>query len=574
MSDDLSLQQRLEFLQLDEKRRTALKSIKPMIDRDLPAALDAFYAHVARFPELAKFFRDTAHMAGAKNAQLRHWDNISSANFTQDYVRSVTTIGQTHARIGLEPRWYIGGYALITEFLIHTLVEESWPRGLFQRNGGKSGEVADALGALTKAIFLDMDYAISVYLQASEQSRLKAETEQAAVAKQAAEERAAAARQIEEDRATARREAEEERAALAREQSSVIAALTHSLDQMASGNLTYRLSEKFPPEYAKLQEDFNRSLSSLQNVIEGISSSTAEVANAAAEISASTMDLAQRTEKQAAGLVETSSSMEEISATVRKTAENATASAHQIATSDPRSPQTAAATSRQARSTRWRGSRNRRRKIADIIGVIDEIARQTNLLALNAAVEAARAGDAGRGFAVVASEVRSLAQRSSQAAKDITGLITTSTGQVKEGVGLVNQAGNALHRDRRRRSATWPSWWPTSPRQRRAGARASIRSTRRWRRWTRGTQQNSALVEENAATAKQLEGNAAEMNTQVSFFKLGNKPAHPVAPTQTLWPAAAKNTARPSADLAAKAARPRASMTATAFKMDPRDQDF
>ena len=92
----------------------------------------------------------------------------------------------------------------------------------------------------------------------------------------------------------------------------------------------------------------------------------------------------------------------------------------------------------------WRRSRKSSRKISDIIGVIDEIARQTNLLALNAAVEAARAGEAGRGFAVVASEVRSLAQRSSQAAKDIKDLITNSNNQVKDGVDLVNKAGTAL----------------------------------------------------------------------------------------------------------------------------------
>ena len=119
------------------------------------------------------------------------------------------------------------------------------------------------------------------------------------------------------------------------------------------------------------------------------------------------------------------------------------------------------------------------RKISDIIGVIDEIARQTNLLALNAAVEAARAGEAGRGFAVVASEVRSLAQRSSQAAKDIKDLITNSSSQVQEGVELVNQAGASLDRDRRVDQAAWPTSWPTSPRPAPSSRPGSSRSTRR-----------------------------------------------------------------------------------------------
>jgi methyl-accepting chemotaxis protein len=563
MTNDLSLQQRLEFIQLDDKRRAALKSIKPAIDRDLPAALDAFYAHVAKFPELAKFFRDTAHMAGAKNAQIRHWSNISSANFTEDYIRSVNAIGQAHARIGLEPRWYIGGYALITEFLIHALVEEQWPKGLFQRNSHKPADVANALGALVKAIFLDMDYAISVYLEASEQGQHKARAEQAAVAKQAAEERAAAARQIEEERAAAQKQAEEERAALARQQADVIVALTRGLDQMATGNLTYRLSEKFPPEYAKLQEDFNRSLSSLQNIIEGISSSTTEVSSAAAEISTSTTDLAERTEKQAASLVETSSSMEEIAATVKKTAENAQ-EADEIATGARDSAARGGDVTANAINAMARIEESSR-KIADIIGVIDEIARQTNLLALNAAVEAARAGDAGRGFAVVASEVRSLAQRSSQAAKDITGLISGSSDQVRQGVDLVNQAGKSLNEIVEAIAHVAQLVHDIAN----ASAEQSLgleQINQALSHMDEMTQQNSALVEQNAATAKQLEYNAAAMNTQVSFFKLGPKPTLAAPPIQTPRPAA---TAK-----AAKAARPRPSMTATALKLAPGDQMF
>ena len=135
--------------------------------------------------------------------------------------------------------------------------------------------------------------------------------------------------------------------------------------------------------------------------------------------------------------------MEEISATVKKNAENAQAANQSAAI--PATSRNAAARWSPRRSMPWPRSKNSSRKISDIISVIDEIARQTNLLALNAAVEAARAGEAGRGFAVVASEVRSLAQRSSQAAKDIKDLITNSNGQVKDGVDLVNRAGGSLN---------------------------------------------------------------------------------------------------------------------------------
>ena len=180
----------------------------------------------------------------------------------------------------------------------------------------------------------------------------------------------------------------------------------------------------------------------MQETINAIAASTSEVTNASAEISTSTTDLSKRTEQQSASLEQTSASLEEIYTTVKKNAESAQqanqATSGTRAVADRGGQVVAKAVAAMARIDELS------RKISDIIGVIDEIARQTNLLALNAAVEAARAGDAGRGFAVVASEVRSLAQRASQAAKDIKDLITNSNGQVREGVDLVNQAGGAL----------------------------------------------------------------------------------------------------------------------------------
>ncbi len=157
------------------------------------------------------------------------------------------------------------------------------------------------------------------------------------------------------------------------------------------------------------------------------------------------------------------------------------------------------------------------RKISDIIGVIDEIARQTNLLALNAAVEAARAGEAGRGFAVVASEVRSLAQRSSQAAKDIKDLITNSNSQVKDGVDLVNKAGTALNEivESIKKVAAVMSDIAAASAEQAAGIEQVNKALTQM---DEVTQQNSALVEENAATAKTLEQQARGMSDEVGVF--------------------------------------------------------
>jgi len=364
----------------------------------------------------------------------------------------------------------------------------------------------DEIGWMAKAVVVFRDAAV-------EKGRLEA---------QAAQQRAQAdelrLRNDEE-----RRKAAEAQAQAAQEQAAAVAALAAGLDKLAEGDLTVRLDEGFTAGYQRIKDDFNHTIETLRETIAGIAGSTSEVANAAAEISTSTTDLSQRTEEQAASLEQTSASMEEIAATVKQNADNAR-QANAFADGTRAAADRGGAVVAQAVEAMSRIAESSH-KISDIIGVIDEIARQTNLLALNAAVEAARAGEAGRGFAVVASEVRSLAQRSSQAAKDINTLITHSSGRVQEGVDLVNRAGGSLSEivDSIKRVADIVADIANASMEQATGLEQINKALTQM---DEVTQQNSALVEENAATAKTLENQSEAVTQRLSSFRFGTDAAH------------------------------------------------
>jgi methyl-accepting chemotaxis protein len=294
--------------------------------------------------------------------------------------------------------------------------------------------------------------------------------------------------------------------------------LVPELNKLADGDFNIALSSLGrADEIGQISAAIEMVVDKVGSTIGNIKVSATEVSSASAEISTSTTDLSQRTEEQAASLEETSAAMEQMSATVRKNAENARQANDFASETNVVAERGGAVVSNAV--TAMAKIEESSRKISDIIGVIDEIARQTNLLALNAAVEAARAGEAGRGFAVVASEVRSLAQRSSQAAKDIKDLITNSNGQVKDGVDLVNRAGLSLQEivASIQKVTTIVSEIANASNEQATGIDEINKALTQM---DETTQQNSALVEENAATAKTLEDQARSMDERVAVFRL------------------------------------------------------
>lgn len=166
------IQSRLDFAQIDIETRQALREVKPLVDKWLPEILDGFYRHVGQFPEMAKHFPTAAVAQHAKAMQIRHWATITAADFDQVYVESVRRIGTVHSRVGIEPRWYIGGYGYLLSQLLEAIEGEMGSGGWFGRR--HRARKARYLSAITKAALLDMDYAISVYVDAG--ARDKSET--------------------------------------------------------------------------------------------------------------------------------------------------------------------------------------------------------------------------------------------------------------------------------------------------------------------------------------------------------------------------------------------------------------
>jgi len=225
-------------------------------------------------------------------------------------------------------------------------------------------------------------------------------------------------------------------------QKTVVEALGVGLNELAKGNLMVSIPAKFPDEYEDLRQDFNRAIRALKNAMQAVVDNAGSIRLETKEISSAAGDLAERTEKQAASLEETAAAIEQLTSSVLSATESAD-KVSAMAMDAQKSAELGGDVSREANEA-MEEIRKSSQEISKITSVIDEIAFQTNLLALNAGVEAARAGDAGRGFAVVATEVRSLAQRSSDAASEINALISASGQQVKAGVELVTQTGAAL----------------------------------------------------------------------------------------------------------------------------------
>jgi methyl-accepting chemotaxis protein len=515
-----NIEKRLEFMELSREDATKIAELGPVIERELPKALDRFYARAGKTPETARFFRSADHMAAAKQAQLGHWANIAKGNFGTDYADHVLAIGRVHAKIGLEPQWYIGGYAIIVDHLVQAAVKEHFPkRGLFAGKGADAETVGEMIGNLAKAVLLDMDLSISVYIDEKEAALKKTQ-----------------ARMLEDANA-------------------ISEIFGRAISAIADKQLDHQITDELPENYHALRDTFNAAAAELADTIARIESSASQIKVESEQIHNSADNLAKRTEQQAASVEETAAALEEITATVAdstKRAEEANALAARTKAGAERSGEVV--TQAVAAMDAIESSSN---EISNIIGVIDEIAFQTNLLALNAGVEAARAGDAGKGFAVVAQEVRELAQRSAKAAKEIKSLITNSSLQVKSGVALVAETGKALGTivsEVGEISSHINAIYQAAREQTTAltDINHSVNTM------DQGTQQNAAMVQDANAASQNLAQESGRINDMLGEFNTGRPrarlqaatPARPIASSKVTIsapaPAPVKKAAAPA----------------------------
>jgi len=462
----------LSFYDLGVADWSRLPRIAAAIEKHAPAALAGFYDQIAAQPETSRHFGSRTAMDLAKSKQLDHWRRLFSGEPGADYLDRAATVGLVHARIGLEPKWYVGGYATILSEVIIRIIEAA-PPVLGRRR------TAQTVATLVKLALYDMTVALGSYFK------------------------------VDEDRGA------------------MIDKMGDALSRLAEGDFTARL-EGLPPAFARIEDDFENMRSHITAALSEVAEVSDAIRTGALEIQHASDDLARRTENQAATLEESAAALDGLTTGIARGAAEAGDARGAVEQSRDEAIEGAAVVLDAVRA--MDGIQKGSAEIGKIVDVIDGIAFQTNLLALNAGVEAARAGEAGKGFAVVATEVRALAQRSADAARDIKQLIAASSEQVGKGAALVSRSGAAFDSIVARVHDV--AGLVTSISERAAEQSLGLGHVNgAVREMDLVTQQNAAMVEQATAASRSLATEATRLADLVQRFHLtsgGQAPARAV----------------------------------------------
>ncbi len=392
---DPILRERLTLFGLGESELALVKKIGKMLDGHIDNVLQNFYDSAMQDPQAKAMFSSQAVIDHARAAQKKHWQMMLSGDFSDDYLKSCTIIGQTHLRIKLPFKLYLSSYARATSDLQAGLI-----KSIGRSAALNPSRLARMLGVLNRVCALDAELVINAYFVESQADELEASFNY----------------------------------------------IRKSVSELSVGNLQCQITPAnapdFPEKFDELRESWNSGIGAMASTIGAIDETVNNIRQTSVGLEEASAGLSTRAESQAASLEETTAAISVLSDSVSTTAENS--GRMDTVTKQAKTDMESGSEAMVNAATAMNRISQASEEINQIISLIDDISFQTNLLALNAGVEAARAGEAGRGFAVVASEVRNLAASSSGAAQQIKQLIGRSTQEVGEGVKLVGAANDIL----------------------------------------------------------------------------------------------------------------------------------
>lgn len=533
--DQVSVEQRLEFMEMDETSCQRITAAQDSILGAIPEALEAYFYKIESVQKDGSPVFPEGVSQQSRDKHLAHWEQLGRGELDGKFLRTGRKIGDDYAQVGLEPKYYISGYSMIAEKVIEDLIHDMLgksgnSKGLFgKKNAVDVENVAKTVSAVVKAVLLDVELANSSYIHRTrlETQTVNAEVQRVVKAAQVGDFSQRANADVKDTSLLALVDGTNN---LMETVDGGLANADSVLSALAEADLTKRMHGNFEGAFGLLQGNINSVADQLSSLISQIQETSGSLKTATQEILSGANDLSDRSTRQASAIGETSATIKSLSETIGANTTEANKAMHHA--DDVRKTAEEGGDVMENASKAMERITTSSEKISNIIGMIDDIAFQTNLLALNASVEAARAGEAGKGFAVVAVEVRRLAQSAAQASSEVKVLIEQSATEVGQGTNLVTEAAEKLHQmvdAARKNNELMATIAKNSSEQ--TGAIDEIRSA--VAEIDEMTQHNVALVEETNAAIEQTEQRSTELDDIVDVFQVDGSKANVAKPTKT-----------------------------------------
>ncbi|GCD54173.1 methyl-accepting chemotaxis protein [Acetobacter pasteurianus] len=397
-----SISGRLSFLGIADDEREILSRLRSELGPILDVALDKFYQRVNLTPELGHFFKNEEMMHSAQLRQKEHWETILSGVFGKKYIDNVIRIGTTHAKIGLDPQWYIAGYAILLDCIIQQLTARAAQKASRRNKSADLERLGKDLGTLIKVALLDMDLSISIYLDKLRDEREKAE----------------------------------------KDSNAALEVISQAIEKVAQGDMSVTLDKMVSEKAPRLTKSFNLLKDGIGGIVSEIREASGLVGDSTTSISHDVDSVISQTDLQVELIAKITAATAALEASISSVSKQTLAAEDAvkkcaIATENGNKNINDASEAMRQISAAWK-------TISDLVNSIDGIATQTNLLALNASVEAARVGEHGRGFSVVAEEIRKLSARTKKAAEDISARARQSEALIKGATASVEKTERLL----------------------------------------------------------------------------------------------------------------------------------